>query len=112
MKKIDKIRRISNKELRLTKELMGELLKSSEYCGPIRTKSYNSISGIVRMAYNPFINEDIQGCYFDSEQPVLLRFWLSRISMRIKNASTQVKRGLVLKEKVTAPFIPKPENSV
>ena len=36
MKKIDEIRRFSNKEKRLTKEYMGQLPKSKEYCGPIR----------------------------------------------------------------------------
>ena len=36
MKKIDEIRRFSNKELRLAKESMGALPKSSEYCGPIQ----------------------------------------------------------------------------
>ena len=41
MKKIDEIRRFSNKEMRLTKESMGALPKSSEYCGPIRKKSYS-----------------------------------------------------------------------
>ena len=32
MKKVDEIRRLSNKELRLTKESLGALTKSSEYC--------------------------------------------------------------------------------
>ena len=59
IKMIDEIRRFSNKEMRLTKESMGALPKSSEYCGPIRKKSYNYVSGNVGMAYNPFINEDI-----------------------------------------------------
>ena len=36
MRKIDEIRRFSKKELRLTKESMGAMPKSSEYCGPIR----------------------------------------------------------------------------
>ena len=36
LKKIDEIRRFSNKELRLLKKSMGALPKSSEYCGPIR----------------------------------------------------------------------------
>ena len=39
IKKIDEIRKFSNKELRLTKESMATLPKSSEYCGPIRMKS-------------------------------------------------------------------------
>ena len=59
MKKVDEIRRFSNKELRFTKESMGALLKSSEHCRPIRKKSYSYVSGIVGMAYNLFINEDI-----------------------------------------------------
>ena len=57
MKKIDEFRRISNKELRLTKESMGALPKFSEDCGPIRKKSYSYVSGIIGMAYNPFIKK-------------------------------------------------------
>ena len=75
MRKIDKIRRFSNKELRLTKESMGALPKSSEYCGPIKKKSYSHVSGIIGIAYNPFLSEDIRDCFFDYEQAVLLRFW-------------------------------------
>ena len=41
MKKVDVIRRFSIKDLRLTKELVGALPKSSEYCGPIRKKPYH-----------------------------------------------------------------------
>ena len=44
-RKIDEIRRFSNKELRLTKESMGALPKSSDYCGLIRKKSYSYVSG-------------------------------------------------------------------
>ena len=51
---------------------------------------------------NSFINEDIRNCYFDSEQAVLLRFWLSRISTIRSIASQQVNLRLVLEEKMTA----------
>ena len=78
MKKIGEIRRFSNKELRFTKESMGALPTSSEYCGPIRMKSYSYVTGIAGMAYNPFKYEDIRDCFFDYEQAVLLKFWLSR----------------------------------
>ena len=46
MKKIDEMRRFSNKELRLSKESMGALPKSSEYCEPNRKKSNSYVSGI------------------------------------------------------------------
>ena len=104
MRKIDEIRRFSNKELRLTKESMGALPKSS---GPIKKKSYSYVSGIIGIAYNPFLSEDIRDCFFDYEQAVLLRFWTSRI-VTIKSANNpQTKLGLVLEEEVTAPSVPK-----
>ena len=112
MKKIDEIRRFSNKELRLTKESMGALPKSSEYCGPIKKKSYSYVSGILGIAYNPFLSEDIRDCFFDYEQAVLLRFWTSRI-VTIKSVNnSQVKLGLVLEEEVTAPSVPKSDKRV
>ena len=109
MKEFDEIRRFSNEELRLTKETIRALTKTSAYCGPIRKKSYNYVSGVVGMAYNPFINEDIRDCFFDYEHAVLLRFWLSRIATIRSDANQQAKFGLVLEAKVTAPS-PKSDN--
>ena len=112
MRKIDEIRRFSNKELRLAKESMGALPKSSEYCGPIKKKSYSYVSGIIGIAYNPFLSEDIRDCFFDYEQAVLLRFWTSRI-VTIKSVNNpQAKLGLVLEEEVTAPSVPKSDKRV
>ena len=105
MRKIDEIRRFSNKELRLTKESMGALPNSSEYCGPIKKKSYSYVSGTIGIAYNPFLSEDIRDCFFDYDQAVLLRFWTSRI-VTIKSANNpQTKLGLILEEEVTAPSV-------
>ena len=112
MRKIDEIRRFSNKELRLTKESMGALPKSSEYCGPIRKKSYSYVSGVIGIAYNPFLSEDIRDCFFDYEQAVLLRFWTSRIVTIRSATNPQTKLGLVLEEKVTAPSVPKSDKRV
>ena len=112
MKKIDEIRRFSNKELRLTKESMGALPKSSEYCGPIKKKSYSYVSGIIGIAYNPFLSEDIRDCFFDYEQAVLLRFWTSRIVTTKSVNNPQAKLGLVLEEEVTAPSVPKSDKRV
>ena len=106
------MRRFSKKELRLTKESIGALPKSSDYVGPIRKKSYSYVSRIVGVAYNPFFNEDIRDCFFDYEHAALLRFWLSRIVTVRSAANHQAKLGLVLKENVTAPSVPKSDNRV
>ena len=108
MRKKDEIRRFSNKELRLTKEFMGAMLKTSEYCGPIRKKSYV----IIGIAYNPFLIEDIRNYFFDYEQAVLLRFWTSRIATIRSAANRQTRLGLVLEEKTTAPSVPEPDKRV
>ena len=112
MRKIDEIRRFSNKELRLTKESMGALPKSSEYCGPIRKKKYSYVSGVIGIAYNPFLSEDIRDCFFDYEQAVLLRFWTSRIVTIRSATNPQTTLGLVVEEKVTAPSVPKSDKRV
>ena len=112
MRKIDEIRRFSNKELRLTKESMGALPKSSECCGPIRKKSYSYVSGVIGIAYKPFLSEDIRDCFFDYEQAVLLRFCTSRIATIKSATNPQTKLGLVLEEKVTAPSMPKSDKRV
>ena len=91
---------------------MGTLVILNEYCGPVRKMSYHYVSGIIGMAYNPFINDDIRDCYFDYEQVVLLRFWMSRISTIKKNTSQQVSLGLLLEEKVTAPSVSKSDSRV
>ena len=91
MRKIDEIRRFSNKELRLTKESMGALPKSNECCRPIRKKSYGYVSVVIGMVYNPFLSEDIRDCFFDYEKAVLLRFWTSRIATIRSTAIPQIK---------------------
>ena len=82
MRKIDEVRRFSNKELRLTKESMRVLPKSSEYCGPIKKKSYSYVSGIIGIAYNPFLSEDIRDCFFDYEQALMLSFCRELLRLR------------------------------
>ena len=111
-KKIDEIMRFSNKELRLTKESMGAMPKSSEYCGPIGKKSYTYVSGIIGITYNPFLNEDIHDCFFDYEQAVLLRLWTSRIATIRSAGNQQTRLGLVLEEKLTAPSVPESDKRV
>ena len=70
------------------------------------------MSGVIGIAYNPFLSEDIRDCFFDYEQAMLLRFWTSRI-VTIKNAvNPQTKLGLVLEENVAAPSVPKSDKRV
>ena len=112
MRKPDEIKKFSNKELRLNKEYMGALPKSTEYCGPIRKKSYSYVSGVIGIAYNPFLSEDIRDYFFDYKQALVLRFWTSRITTIKSAANPQTRLGLVLEEKVAAPSVPESDKRV
>ena len=70
------------------------------------------MSGVIGIAYNPFLNEDIRDCFFDYEQAVLLRVWTSRIATIRSAANQQTTLGLVLEEKVTATSVPKSHKRV
>ena len=70
------------------------------------------MSGIIGIAYNPFLIEDIRDCFFDYEQAVLLRFWTSRIATIRSAAIQQTRLGLVLEEIVTAPSVPESDKRV
>ena len=56
--------------------------------------------------------QDIRDCFFDYEQAVLLRFWMSRIVTIKSDANPQIKLGLILEEEVTAPSVPKSDKRV
>ena len=70
------------------------------------------MSGLIGIAYNPFLSEDIRDCFFDYEQAVLLRLWTSRIATIRSAANQKTRLGLVLKEKVAAPSVPESDKRV
>ena len=69
---------------------------------------FQYVSGIIGIAYNPFLSKDIRDCFFNYEQAVLLRFRTSRIVTIKSAANPQTKLGLVLEEEVTAPSCQNP----
>ena len=60
------------------------------------------MTGVIGIAYNPFLGEEIRDCFFDYAQAVLLRLWTSRIVTIKSAANPQTKLELVLEEKVAA----------
>ena len=65
MRKIEGKRRVSKKELRLTKKSIGTLIKYIALFASMRKKTYQYVSGNLEMAYNTSKNEDVRDCYFD-----------------------------------------------
>ena len=77
-----------------------------------KLKSFQYVSGIPGMAYNPFVNEEAREAYFDYEQVIVLNFWVERIKETGMLMVEQPKLGIILEERVLEPSVPELEGQV
>ena len=78
-RKLEEVRRYSNKGLKVSRELIETVRGQKDLATLGKLKSFQYVSGIPGMAYNPFVNEEAREAYFDYEQVVVLNFWVERI---------------------------------
>ena len=105
-RKLEKVRRYSNKELKVNRELI-EAVKGQKHFATLgKLKSFQDVSGIPGMAYNPFVKEEAREAYFDYEQVIVLNFWVERIKETGMLMVEQPKLGIVLEERVVEPSVP------
>ena len=70
-RRLEKVRRYSNKELKVSRELIEADRGQKDYATLGKLKSFQYVSGIPGMAYNPFVNEEAREACFDYEQELL-----------------------------------------
>ena len=58
------------------------------------------------MAYNPFTVEEARYAYFDSEQVIILDFWVERVRETGMLVVEPLKLGIILEERVVEPSFP------
>ena len=69
-------------------------------------KSFQYVSGIPGMAFNPFVNEEAREAFLDYEQVVVLDFWVERVKEIGMLMVEQPKLGIVLEERVVELSVP------
>ena len=99
-RRLEEVRRYSIKILKVSRESIEAVRGQKDYATLGKLKSFQYVSGIPRMAYNPFVNEEAREAYFDYEQVVVLDFCVERIKETSKLMVEQPKPGIVLKERV------------
>ena len=57
-RRLEEIRKSSNKELTVTRELLERVRCLKEYATLGKQRSFQYVSGVPGMAYNPFVNEE------------------------------------------------------
>ena len=111
-RKLEEVRSYSNKELKVSRELI-ETVRGQKYFATLgKLKSFQYVSGIPGMPYNPFVNEEAREAYFDYEQVIVLNFWVERIKETGMMMVEQPKLGIILEERVVEPSVPELKGQV
>ena len=105
-RKLEEVRRYSNKEMKVNRELIEAVRGQKDFATLGKLKSFQYVSGIPEVAYSPFVNEEAREAYFDYEQVIVLNFWVERIKETGMLMVEQPKLGIILEERVVEPSVP------
>ena len=78
-RKLDEIRRLYNKKFEEKHDVHRNLASSGEYLKPNKKGEYQYVSGVMGMAYNPFLDSEAGGAHRNYEVAELLKFWTEKI---------------------------------
>ena len=87
-------------------ELTEAVRGQKDYAALGKLKSFQYVSGIPGMTYNPFVNEEAREAYFDYEQVVVIDFGVERVKEICMLMMEQPKLGIVLEDRVVEPSVP------
>ena len=78
-RKLDEIRRFYNQKFEEKHDVHRNLASSGEYLKPNKKGEYQYVSGVMGMAYNPFLDLEAGGAHRNYEVAELLKFWTEKI---------------------------------
>ena len=78
-RKLDEIRRFYNKKFEEKHDVHRNLASSGEYLKLNKKGEYLYVSGVMGMAYNPFLDLEAGGAHRNYEVAELLKFWTEKI---------------------------------
>ena len=78
-RKLDEIRRFYNKKFEEKHDVHRNFASSGEYLKPNKKGEYQYVSGVMGMAYNPFLDLEAGGAHRNYEVAELLKFWTEKI---------------------------------
>ena len=99
------MRRYAKKELKVSRESIEAVREQKDPAILRKLKSFQYVSGIPGMAYNPFVDEEAREATFDYEQVIILDFWVERVNETGMLMVEQPKLGFILEERVVEPSV-------
>ena len=78
-RKLDEIRRSNNKKFEEGHDVHHNLASAGEYSRPNKKGEYQYVSGVMGIAYNPFLDSEAGSAHRNHEVTELLKFWTKKI---------------------------------
>ena len=78
-RKLDEVRRFYNKKFEEEHDVHRNLASSEQYSRLNEKGEYQYVSGVMGIAYNPFLDSETGGAHRNHEVAELLKFWTERI---------------------------------
>ena len=94
--KLDEIRRFHNKKFEEGHDVHRNLALAEGYARPNKKGEYQYVSGVMGIAYNPFLHSEAAGAYRNHEVTELLKFWTEKIIVIDPTEREKPSLGLLL----------------
>ena len=82
----------------MSRELIETVRGQKNFATLGKLKSFQYVSRIPGMEYNPFVSEEAREAYFDYEQVIVLNFWVKRIKETGILMVENFKLGIILED--------------
>ena len=94
--KLDKIRRFHNKKFEEGHDVHRNLALAEDYSRLNKRGGYQYVSGVMGIAYNPFLNSEAGSAHRNHEVTELLKFWTEKIIVTDSMEREKPSLGLLL----------------
>ena len=94
--KLDEIRRFHNKKFEEGHDVHRKLALVEGYARPHKMGEYQYVSGVMGIAYNPFLNSEAASAYRNHEVSELLKFWTEKVIVIDSMEREKPSLGLLL----------------
>ena len=77
--KLDELRRFHNKKIEEGHDVHRNLALAEDYSRPNKKGEYQYVSGVMGIAYNPFLNAEAGSAHMNHEVTELLKIWTEKM---------------------------------
>ena len=111
-RKLDEVRRFYNKKFEDEHDVHRNLTSPEQYSRLGEKRDYHYVSGVMGIAYNPFLDSEAGGAHRNHEVTELLRFWTEQIVEIDAVERERPSLGLILEETPEVVSIPRSNKRV